>query len=411
MSERTLKSIEELIKFHGKPKREVYFDGENSGRVLKEVIEAMLPYFRDTGYGHPSITNKPGWEAYEAFSKASELIAKTLNVNSQDLIFTHSGTEANNLAILGGVRANKHLGKKIIISAIEHLSVIFPAKELEKTGFKIVEVPVDSEGFMDPDTLESFVDDDTVLVSIGYVNHEIGTIQRLREIIEKIRDKNPNTIIHSDVVDAYGRIPLDLTKLDLDMATLSSHKIKGPRGVGVLYLKEGVNLEKIIYGQLSTQEYWPGVENVPLVVGFAKAAEIRFTNFEEKVNHMRKLRDMLIEGIMDKVPYVILNGPKGERRAPDNVNLSFLYCEGEALTIEFSFNGVYVSSGSACTTRVLEPSHVLVAIGRKYEEAHGSILFKVDPEHTIEDIEYTLEVVPKAVERIRMISSAKPREV
>jgi cysteine desulfurase len=194
--------------------------------------------------------------------------------------------------------------------------------------------------------------------------------------------------------------------LNIDLATISSHKILGPRGIGVLYVKTGNNVERILEGQIGTQKLWPGIENTPLIVGFTKASGLAFQNFEKNTNHMRKLRDTLIDGIFEKIPSVRLNGPKGDKRAPDNANISFLKCEGEALTIELSLKGTYVSSGSACSRRLLQPSHVLVAIGRKFEEAHGSILMKTTRIHTEEDINYALEVIPKAVERIRGITGS-----
>jgi len=221
-----------------------------------------------------------------------------------------------------------------------------------------------------------------------------------------VKAKNSETIVHTDASDAYGKIPLNIQDSDADLATISSYKILGPRGTGALYVKEGVKLERILEGQIGTQNLWPGVENTPLIAGFAKASELAFQNFEENVNQMRKLRDKLIDGITGKISEVKLNGPKGNKRTPDNVNVSFLKCEGEALTIELSLNGVYVSSGSACTRRLLQPSHVLVAIGRKFDEAHGSILMKVTRYHKEEDIDYVLGAVSKAVERIRGIVGA-----
>ncbi|MEM3580713.1 MAG: aminotransferase class V-fold PLP-dependent enzyme, partial [Candidatus Bathyarchaeia archaeon] len=209
---------------------------------------------------------------------------------------------------------------------------------------------------------------------------------------------------HTDASDAYGKIQFNVQDLGVDMTTISSYKILGPRGIGALYVREGINIERILEGQIGTQKLWPGVENTPLIVGFTKASELAFQNFEENVRHMRRLRDKLISGIFEKITDVRLNGPRGEKRAPDNANISFLRCEGEALTIELSLNGVYVSSGSACTRRLLQPSHVLTAIGRKFEEAHGSILMKVTRYHTEEDIDYVLEVFPKAVERLRGIT-------
>ncbi|MBM4401373.1 MAG: aminotransferase class V-fold PLP-dependent enzyme, partial [Crenarchaeota archaeon] len=210
-------------------------------------------------------------------------------------------------------------------------------------------------------------------------------------------------LFHTDASDAYGRIPLNVQDLKVDLATASSYKILGPRGIGALYIKEGVNVDKILEGQIGTQKLWPGVENTPLIVGFAKASELAFQDFEANVNRMRTMRDKLVDGIFGELSDVKLNGPKGAKRVPDNANISFLRCEGEALTIELSLKGVYVSSGSACSRRLLQPSHVLVAIGRKFSEAHGSILMKTTRYHTEEDITYVLDVLPNAVNRIRGI--------
>lgn len=403
-------SVKDLLRAHGKPEREVYFDLENSGWVPPEVVNAMVPYFNRVGYGHPAITNKPGWEAYEVVYETKELVSKTLNASSNDeIVFTHSATEANNLAIMGTALAQRKQGGKIVISAIEHLSVVLPAEHVSKLfGFKVMMVPVDSEGFVDPEILATYIDKDTFLVSIQMVNHEIGTIQNIKELVKVVKEINPKTIFHVDAADAYGKLRIDVRELNVDLMSISSHKIHGPKGVGVLFVKEGVRLEPILKGQLSVEKLWPGVENVPAIAGFKKAIELTFSNFEENVNKLRKLRDKLLYGILEKVPHVLINGPQGDKRAPDNVNVSFLFIEGEALTIELSLRGIYVSSGSACTSRALEPSHVLLAIGRKHDEAHGSILFKVTRYHTDEDIDYTLRNIPQAVKRLREISPLKP---
>jgi cysteine desulfurase len=221
--------------------------------------------------------------------------------------------------------------------------------------------------------------------------------------VEIVKDKNPGALFHTDASDAYGRIPFNVQDLKVDLATVSSYKILGPRGVGALYIKEGVNVDKILEGQIGTQKLWPGVENTPLIVGFTKASELAFQDFEDNVGRMRMLRDKLVDGIFAELTDVKLNGAKGDKRAPDNANISFLRCEGEALTIELSLAGVYVSSGSACSRRLLQPSHVLVAIGRRFSEAHGSILMKTTRYHTEEDITHVLEVLPNAVNRIRGI--------
>jgi cysteine desulfurase len=402
-----VENIRELLKAHEGLKREVYLDIENAGIVPQEIVEAMLPYFNQRAYGNPTLTHKPGWEAFEAIMESAQKIARFLGCkNPEDVNFIPGETEANNLALLGTTLKMRDKGKKIVISEVEPLSIMHVAEMLTKYGFSVTKIPVDNEGFINLEKLTEAVDEETVLVSISAVNHEIGTIQPVKEALEIVKSKKPDAIFHTDASDAYGKISFNVQTLNVDLATISSYKILGPRGIGALYVKEGVNVERILEGQIGTQKLWPGVENTPLIVGFAKASELAFQNFEENVSHMRRLRDKLINGIFEKVSNVRLNGPKGEKRAPDNVNISFLRCEGEALTIELSLNGVYVSSGSACTRRVLQPSHVLVVIGRKFEEAHGSILMKTTRYHTDEDIDHVLEVIPKAVERIRGITGS-----
>jgi cysteine desulfurase len=402
-----VENVRELLKAHEGLKREVYLDIENSSIVPQEVVEAMLPYYNKRAYGNPTLTHKPGWEAFETIMESAQKIAGFLGCKSlEELNFTPGETEANNLALMGTAFSMKKRGEKIVISEIEPLSILHVAEMLQKYGFTTTKIPVDEEGFINLEKLKEAIDKETILVSLSAVNHEIGTIQPIKEALKIVKDKNPETIFHSDMSDAFGKIPIDIKSLGVDLATISSYKILGPRGIGAIYVKEGVNLERILEGQIGTQKLWPGIENTPLIVGFAKASELAFQNFEENMRHMQVLQDQLISGVFKLVPDVRLNGPKGDKRAPDNVNISFLRCEGEALTIELSLNGVYVSSGSACTRRILQPSHVLIAIGRVYGEAHGSILMKVTRYHTQEDINYVLEVIPKAVERIRGITGA-----
>ncbi|MCP8311128.1 MAG: cysteine desulfurase, partial [Candidatus Methylarchaceae archaeon HK01M] len=387
-------------------KKEVYLDSENSGLIFPEALEEMILRYREVGYGHPSITHKIGWESYEALFETTSKIADFIGAEIEEIVYTHSGTESNNLAILGSARANKTDRNKIIVSSIEHLSVIFPAEELRRNGYRVIKLPVDGEGLIDPDVLATEVDKDTLLVSIASVNHEIGSIQDIKALVEVVKDKDDKVIFHTDAADGLGKIPFDV-RIGVDLATFSSHKVYGPKGVGTLYIRKGVELERILYGQLSTQKMWPGAENVPAISGFGKAIEIMRANFDDYTTKMKRMRDTLIDGILSEVDHTLLNGPRGDRRGPDNVNISFLYCEGEAITVEFSMRGIYVASGSACTSRTLEPSHVMLAIGRKYEEAHGSILMKVTPMHREEDVRYVLEQAPSAIERIRTISPIK----
>lgn len=401
-----ISAVKALLEAHGRPEREVYYDLENSPRVPAEVVKAMLPYFNVKGYGHPSITHRPGWEAVEIVESTREAVAGTINAEPENITFTPSGTAANNLALVGSCMET---GKgKIVISAVEHESVIFPAiRTLGSLGYRVVQAPVDEDGLVDPEILASLVDKSTVLVSVQLVNHEIGTIQKVREIAEYAKDANSRVLVHTDAADGWGWIPIDVERLGVDLLTLSGRKIQAPRGVGILWVRDGVKMRRIVEGPLSTQSLWPGVENTPIIAGLREAIKLAFEDMEGRAGRVAGLRDRLMEGILGQLDDVILNGPRGAMRSPDNLNISFLHVEGEALTIELSTKGIYVSSGSACTSRVLEPSHVMLAIGRKYEEAHGSILFKLTKYHTMEDVKYTIENVLSAVERLRKISAIR----
>lgn len=396
--------MRDLIAVHGEPSREVYLDSENSGLIYPKALEQMVRSYKEIGYGNPSITHKIGWESYEVLFKSTEILSKILNTKSSELAYTHGATEANNLAILGSVKANKNDRKEILVSSIEHFSVIFPAERLQEQGYKIIKIPVNEYGFIDNEFLKNKVNRSTFLVSIAPINHEIGTIQNLREIIDIVKEKNSETIFHTDAADSFGRVRLDLNKLNLDLASFSSHKVYGPKGVGLLYIKEGLKIEPILHGQHSSQKLWPGVENIPAIAGFAEAAKI-FDNMDKNI--LLKMRDKLIENILSNTEHVLLNGPEGTERSPDNVNLSFLFVEGEAIIVELSMQGIYASSGSACTSRVLEPSHVLIAIGRRYEEAHGSVLMRITPFNNEDDINYVIEHIPKGIARLRTLSPIK----
>lgn len=399
------KSVREILESHPPTAKEVFLDLENSSPVFPEVVEEMLPYFYEKAYGNPTITNKLGWEAYETIFEATKTISNFLGASSpEEIVFTHDENEANNLAMVGVALANKKFGKKVIISNAEPLSIDLISQQLAEKGFQIIKIPVDKEGFIQHDKLVKSVDKETILVSIATVNPEIGTIQPIKEIVESVKDKNSRTIFHTDASDAYTKISFNVKDLNVDLATISSRKIQGPRGVACLYVKRDVEITRVIEGPLGTQHLWPGLENVPMIVGFKKASEICFKEFNKDIHQMRNLRDRLINGIFELIDDVILNGPFGDKRVSDNVNVSFLHCEGEALTIELSLKGVYVSSGSACTRRLLQPSHILTAIGRKHEEAHGSILMKISRRHTNEDITYVLEQLQDAVKRLRALS-------
>ncbi len=399
-----VENVKELLKLHEGITHEVYLDNENSSIVPQEVVDAMLPYFNKTAYGNPTLTHKPGWEAFEVIMNSFQKISKYMGAKIlEEITFTPSETEANNLAIMGSCFAQKSKGKKIVVSEIEPVNVLQVAEMMGKFGFSTTKIPVNNEGFIDLEKLKEAVDNETILVSISAVNNELGTIQPIKEAVDIVKAKNSHTLFHTDASDAYGRIPLNVQNINVDLATVSSYKIQGPRGMGAMYLKDGVNMERILEGQIGTQKLWPGIENTPLIVGFTKASELAFENFEANTTKMRTLRDKLVNGIFAELDDLRFNGPKGDKRSPDNANVSILRAEGEALTIELSLKGVYISSGSACSRRLLQPSHVLIAIGRIFEEAHGSILMKVTRSHTEEDIAYVLSVLPTAVNRIRGI--------
>jgi len=400
-----VENVKELLKLHEGLKHEVYLDNENSTQVPSEVVEAMLPYFSKKAYGNPTLTHKPGWEAFTAIMECSKQIADSIGAKIlEEINFTPGESEANNLALMGAASANPTKGKKIVISEIEPINVLNVTDFMKKQGYTTTKIPVSKqEGVIDLEKLKEAVDKETALVSIHTANNEIGTIQPLKEAIDIVKDRNPQALFHTDATDAYGRIPFNVQDLKVDLATLSSFKILGPRGSGALFIREGVNVERVIEGPIGTQKLWPGIENTPLIVGFAKASELAFKNFEANTAKMRKLRDQLVDGVLTRITDVKFNGTKGEKRSPDNANISFLRCEGEALTIELSLKGVYVSSGSACSRRLLQPSHVLVAIGRHFSEAHGSILMKTTRYQTEEDINYVLDSIPSSVERIRGI--------
>lgn len=399
-----VENVKELLKLHEGITHEVYLDNENSSMVSPEVVDAMLPYWNKKAYGNPTLTHKPGWEAFETLMGCFQKISEYMGAkNLEEITFTPGETEANNLAIIGSCLSQKSKGKKIVVSEIEPINVLQVAEMMGKFGYSTTKIPVDHEGFINLEKLNETIDNETVLVSVSAVNNELGTIQPLKEAVNIVKAQNPHALFHTDASDAYGRIPINVQALNVDIATISSFKIQGPRGIGAIYLKDGVNLERILEGPIGTQKLWPGVENTPLIVGFTKASELAFENFDNNVTKMRILRDKLVDGIFAELTDLRFNGPKAEKRSPDNANISILRAEGEALTIELSLKGVYVSSGSACSRRLLQPSHVLIAIGRIFEEAHGSILMKTTRSQTEEDIAYVLEVLPVAVNRIRGI--------
>jgi len=385
--------------------KEVYLDLENGTPLPPAILEVMLPYFNQKAFGHSALTHKQGWDAYAEIQAALGKIAAALGCAPEELAVVHDAVEAANLAVEGLVLNRPVQRKKILLSAIEPLNIIYAAERLEKQGFTVQRVPVDKEGFVDKAKLGEMADDQTFLVAVSWANHEIGTIQPLEDLAAIVKAKAPEAYFLCDLCDAFGRMKFDISKLPIDLGLVSSYKIFGPKGVAVLYKGHRAKIQPLLSGPYSTQPLWPGDENLPLLAGFAEAASQAREKLDERAAHMKRLAHKLRDGLL-KIPHTMLNGSR-DRRIPDNVNISFMGSEGEAITVECSDHGVYVSSGSACTRRILQPSHVLLALGKKYEEAHGSILMKISPFHTDADIDYVLEVFPQVIARIRKISGFK----
>jgi len=379
--------------------KKIYLDHAATTYVDERVFEEMKPYFMEK-YGNPSSFHSLGLEAKDAVDNARKKVASLINADAKEIIFTGSGTESVNLAIKGVAFSLKDKGKHIITSKIEHPAVLNTCKYLEKQGFRISYLPVDKYGIVKLSALEKVIDNDTILVSIMYANNEIGTIQPIEEIA-KICHKH-GIIFHTDACQAAGLLEIDVKKLDVDLMSMNGSKIYAPKGVGCLYVRKGVKLEPLIYGGGHEFGLRSGTENVPYIVGFAKALEIAQAEKEKESKRLEKLRDMLIQGLM-KIPGTYLNGhPK--KRLPNNVNISFDAVEGEAILLHLNENGICASTGSACSSHSLEPSHVLKALGLPYEIIHGSIRFSLGKKTTEQDIEYVIKVMTKIIEELRSIS-------
>ncbi len=378
----------------------VYMDNAATTPLKKEVLDAMLPYLTEN-YGNASSIYQTGREAKAALDGAREAISKTLNASPKEIYFTASGSEADNWAIKGAAMANKARGNHIITSAIEHHAVLHTLQHLEKNGFEVTYLPVDENGQISLKDLENAIKDTTILITIMFANNEIGTIQPIKEIGE-IAKKN-RILFHTDAVQAYGHVDIDVKELGVDMLSVSAHKIYGPKGVGALYMRLGINVENFMHGGAQERSKRAGTENVAGIVGFAKAASLACGNIEKDKERLTKMRDRLISGIEEKIPYIKFNGHRTER-LPNNVNFSFRYIEGEALLLMLDMKGIAASSGSACTSGSLDPSHVLLAIGLPHEIAHGSLRLSIGDFTTEEDIDYVLETLPGIVERLRAMS-------
>ena len=380
--------------------RKVYLDNAATTPILPEVLEAMLPYFKDA-YGNPQSLHNWGDEAREAIEDARGRVADLIGAQTEEIIFTSSGTESNNFAIKGLAMAQQSKGKHIVVSAIEHFSVLHSARTMEKLGFEMTQVPVDRHGIVDPDEVARSLRKDTVLVSIMHANGEVGTIQPIKKIAELV--KEAGAIFHTDAVAAAGNIPLDIRELRVDALSLAGNQFYGPKGVGALWLKKGTRIIPFLDGGVQEGGRRAGTENVPAIVGLGKAAELAKAEMGARMNRLSALRDRLIAGLLSRIEHVILTGHPTQR-LPGNASFCIEFIEGEAMLLLLSSKGVAASSGSACTSRALKASHVLTAMGIPPEIAQGSLLFSFGLENTEEDVDYVLEVLPPIVDRLRQMS-------
>ena len=381
-------------------KRFIYADNAATTAVSEEVLESMLPYFRE-GYGNASSIYKLGRDAQKAIETAREKVAKAIGADPREIFFTSCGSESDNWAIKGTADLMAGKGKKhIITSVFEHHAVLHTTEYLEKHGFEVTYIPVNDKGLIAPQDIKNAIREDTALVTIMYANNEIGTIQPIDEIAAICREKG--VLFHTDAVQAVGHVNIDVHKQEIDMLSLSGHKIHAQKGIGALYVRKGINLPNLIHGGGQERGKRAGTENVPAIVGLGTAIEIATRDIDAKNAFITPLRNKLIDGIL-KLPYTRLNGDR-DKRLPGNLNISIEGIEGESLLLMLDMNGICASSGSACTSGSLDPSHVLLSIGLKHEVAHGSMRLSIEENITNEDVDYILEVVPKVVERLRSMS-------
>lgn len=378
----------------------IYMDNAATTPLKLEVLDAMMPYLTEE-YGNASSIYATGRDAKRALDEARQTVADALGAKVNEIYFTSCGSEADNWAIQGVAYANKNRGRHIISSQIEHHAVLHTLQYLEKQGFEVTYLPVDEYGLVRPDDLKDAIRPDTILITIMYANNEIGTIEPIDELAQIAREhKIP---FHTDAVQAVGHMPINVKELGVDLLSLSAHKLYGPKGVGALYIKNGVKLDNFLHGGAQERGRRAGTENVAGIVGLAKAIELATADIDENMARLTALRDKLISGIQAQIPYCRLNGHPAKRLC-NNVNFSFEFIEGESLLLMLDMKGVAASSGSACTSGSLDPSHVLLAIGLKHEIAHGSLRLSIGDFTTEEDIDYVLEVLGPIVQRLRDMS-------
>ena len=381
-------------------KKLIYLDNAATTKTSEEVVAAMLPYFTEY-YGNPSSVYEFASESKKAVSNARRTIAETLGAQENEIYFTAGGSEADNWALKATAEAYQSKGKHIITTKIEHHAILHTAEYLEKRGFEITYIGVDENGVVKVDELEKAIRPDTILISVMFANNEIGTIQPIKEIGEIAKEHD--ILFHTDAVQAYGQLPINVDELHIDMLSSSGHKLNGPKGIGFLYIRKGVKIRSFVHGGAQERKRRAGTENVPGIVGYGKAAEIAAKTMKERTAKEIELRDHLIDRVLAEVPYTRLNGHR-TNRLPNNANFSFQFVEGESLLILLDNNGICASSGSACTSGSLDPSHVLLAIGLPHEIAHGSLRLTLSAETTMEDIDFVVDCIKQIIERLRSMS-------
>ena len=381
-------------------KKLIFLDNAPTTKTSEEVVAAMLPYFTEY-YGNPSSVYEFASESKKAVSNARRTIAETLGAQENEIYFTAGGSEADNWALKATAEAYQSKGKHIITTKIEHHAILHTAEYLEKRGFEITYIGVDENGVVKVDELEKAIRPDTILISVMFANNEIGTIQPIKEIGEIA--KKHGVLFHTDAVQAYGQLPINVDELHIDMLSSSGHKLNGPKGIGFLYIRKGVKIRSFVHGGAQERKRRAGTENVPGIVGYGKAAEIAAKTMKERTAKEIELRDHLIDRVLAEVPYTRLNGHR-TNRLPNNANFSFQFVEGESLLILLDNNGICASSGSACTSGSLDPSHVLLAIGLPHEIAHGSLRLTLSAETTMEDIDFVVDCIKQIIERLRSMS-------
>lgn len=380
--------------------QKIYLDNAATTKTRPEVVEAMLPYFTEL-YGNPSSVYEFASQNKNVVNGARDIIAKSLHAQSQDIYFTGGGSESDNWALKAAVEAYKAKGNHIITSKIEHHAILHTCEWLEKQGCEVSYIDVDENGILKLDQLKKAIRPTTILISVMFANNEIGTIQPVKEIGEIAKEHN--ILFHTDAVQAYGHVPIDVNELHIDMLSASAHKLNGPKGIGFLYIRKGLKLSSFIHGGGQERHRRAGTENVPGIVGFGKAVEIAMETMEARTKEEARLRDLLIERALKEVPYTRLNGDS-KKRLPNNANLSFQFIEGESLLIMLDMKNICASSGSACTSGSLDPSHVLLAIGLPHEIAHGSLRLTLSDETTEDEINYTVESIREIVDKLRSMS-------